>query len=729
MEWKNRGIFFSARVLLLAVLAGCTTAPKNPENPYLGFVYTRSIKGDKNFKQDGIDPALRAYKEQIAAEVLKLRRGKHDVHDRSISKQQEYVKELERPIFIEEDKWKRSIGGNLSKKEKRAVLAYWEANKPLSFDGSECLSDWRSVLLNVRIQLDSDKKKAKKLESEIESLRNQKHFRDALAKVDKLRPYESELADELERGLKKDASDYWIGVRLSEINELRRANIYDGDHEKQVLGLYGKICDDVKAFGSREDFNGVFTSWADLLGENWRRRIVELGEGKKYWEAYGFAMERYRDYVDTLRYARPLRDGLRLKIGKGYLEILDNAVRHYSDLASNAYKLKSQAGKAYVYCCMAKEMYDFTTVAELGYSEETETWYKRISALEENELRPALVSRMARRLVVYDFELDTLGLSKKFRQRCQEKYAPGNNHELGLKIVVDKVALAQLESGALPLDPDDYVVEWSRADFKVKGTVGTPIPKTAYVRTDRIKLVDNPFRKDKSSEFHKLKQVKAQEVDQYSLIESVRGIDLACDMDVYCRHRGQKKALKLERTELGIRKIVGRYGIVTNVTATCSLENVLSKMKYYRPDRPNNTMPRDIVPVNRVIDIPDEDKFKDVLSVSIIQDLENDLGDLIDLYPAELLADSDRDASSGKYLDSLGTVLFYLANLSSTDAAKRASAGKGYEWLNLRDQIADDTEEWCGSGGRWADIKSDEKTILQSLWGECVKVGNEQDGR
>ena len=730
MEWKSKGIFFSVWVLLFVLLVGCTTVPKTPKDPYLGYVYNQSIKGDTNFKQDGVESALKGYKEQIASEVLEKRRKNYKAYDKdkSLDKTKRYIRLLEEPISIEVEQWERAVDDSLSKKEKKALLAYWEANKPLSINGSKSLSDWSIVLLGIRTQYKIDKDKAKGIESKIKSLRKGKYFRDALEQVDELRPYKPMQADALKESLKKDASDYWVSVRMSEIGELRSAKVYDDEHEQQVLALYAKLCDDARVFGNRKDFNGVFTGWVDLLGENWRKRIVKKGESKEYWEAYEFARERYRGYVDTLKYDKSYREGLRLKIGKGYLEILDNAIRNYSDLASNAYKLKSLSGKAYVYCCMAKEMYDFATVANLGYNEKTETWYKRSSELEKNELVTPLGSRVARRLVIYDFELDMLGLSKIFRHSCLEKYASGNNHALGLEVITDKVSLAQLEDGSLPVEPNDYVVKWSRADFKVKGRYGTPIPKTAYVRTDRIKLVDNPFRKDKSSEFYKLKQVKCQEVDQYSLIESVRGIDLSCNMDVSCLHRGLKETLKLTETESIINENANKYRIITNITATCSLENVFSKKEYYSPDQHNNAIPQDDIPSNHVINLPGEDEFKDALTVSIIQDLENELESLIDMYPIDLLADTDRDALS-KYLDSLGTVLFYVANLSSTDAAKRESAGEGYEWLHLRDQIADDTKKWCGEGERWAAIGADEKMIMRSLWEECIKVGTEQDGR
>ncbi len=142
----------------------------------------------------------------------------------------------------------------------------------------------------------------------------------------------------------------------------------------------------------------------------------------------------------------------------------------------------------------------------------------------------------------------------------------------------------------------------------------------------------------------------------------------------------------------------------------------------------NNMIPRDDIPSNSVVTIPNQDWFEERFTGYILADLENELESLIDMYPVELLADADHDGSS-KYLDTLGTILFYVANLSSTEAAKQEMAGKGYEWLYLRNQIADDTKKWCGDGGRWAAAGADEKKILGSLWKECIKVGNEQDDR
>ncbi len=727
MEWKNNGILFSIWVLLFVLLVGCTTVPKPLKDPYLGYVYLSYVKGDANFKQDGVGPALKGYKEQIASKELQRRKNKHNFHDRSLVKSEEYIANLKKPIRIEKDDWKGAIDDSLSKKEKKALLDYWEANGPLSFDGSESLSEWVSMLTSAELQFKTDKRKAEGIESEIMSLRKENRFRDALKKAAQLRPYRPRQDDKLVETLKEEASDYWVDMRMLEIKGLR-SEVHDDAHEQKVLVLYLAICEDESDFGHSKDFNRVFTGWQDLLGENWRRRIVKMGESKAYWEAYGFARERYREYVDAERYDESYRDGLRLKIGKGYFEILDNAIRYYSDLASNAYQVKSLDGAAYIYCCMAKEMYDFITVAKLGYNEKAEIWYKRISELEKNELMTPLNSRIARRLVIHDFDLDGLGLSNQFRQFCLEKYALGNNHAWGLDVVTHKVTLAQLEDGSLPVEPNDYVVVWSNADFKVKGEYGTPRQSIKFVKTARIKLVDNPFRKDKSSDFYKLKQVKAQEVDQYSIIKTVRGIDLVCNMDVSCRHRGLIDELQLPRTKERIENINERFGSVTNITALCFSENVAAKTEYYLSSRDNNKIPKDVIPKDRDIELPDEDKFKELLVLSIIDDLDDGLGGVIDMYPVELLADADHDGSS-KYLDTLGTILFYVANLSSTEAAKRESAGKGYEWLHLRDQIADDTKKWCGEGERWAAIGADEKKILSSLWEECIKLGKDQDGR
>lgn len=728
MTWKNKGI----TGLMMVIMAGCTSAPKSPENPYLGYMYFRSIEGEKSFAKAGGDQKLKGYGEQIAEEVFQQRRNQFgDVYnEKSLKKMEEYVALLEQPITIEEEQWKSAAAG-LTKKENQALSAYWSANQPFSIDGSKILLDWGSALDNARAQLQVDRGIAKGLELDVDRLRDENRFRNALTKAEELRPYKAEAAAQLVEDIKRDAVDYWVTKRLLEIEGLRKAAVYDGAHEKQIQNLYEAICEDVNAFGHREDFNGVFAGWQDLLGENWRLRIETMGDSKQYWEAYELARDRYRDYVDNVDFAKSYREGLNRKLNKGYIRILDNAIRHYSDEASNACKLKNYDGKAFVYCCMAKEMYDFIIVAGWGAyaGDDAETWYKRLSDLEEKELIPALTARVARRLVIQDFDLDILGLSKKFRQSSLEKYAFGNNYAWAMEVVTAKGALKQYEDGDRQAEPQDYLVEWSRADFNVKGKYGTPIPKTEYVKTGRIRLIENPrdMRKDKNSEFYKLKQVKVQEVDQYSLIETVRGIDLSCNMDVFCSHHGSKEMLQLPITEEGIESINEKFSHVTNITATCSLQNVLSMVKYYGPDTYNNAIPQDEPPSNHIVNIPDEDEFKDALSVTIIKDLNNELERLISLYPIELLPDAVNDKSS-RYLDSLGTVLFYVMNLSSTEASRRESAGKGYEWLHLRDQITENMKQWCGPGERWAAAGNSEKAAMMSLWSECVESANELDG-
>ena len=169
MEWKSKGIFFSVWVLLFVLLVGCPTVPKTPKDPYLGYVYNQSIKGDTNFKQDGVESALKGYKEQIASEVLEKRRKNYKAYDKdkSLDKTKRYIRLLEEPISIEVEQWERAVDDSLSKKEKKALLAYWEANKPLSINGSKSLSDWSIVLLGIRTQYKIDKDKAKGTEWKI----------------------------------------------------------------------------------------------------------------------------------------------------------------------------------------------------------------------------------------------------------------------------------------------------------------------------------------------------------------------------------------------------------------------------------------------------------------------------------------------------------------------------------------------------------------------------------
>lgn len=729
MQLKGKGIFFSVWVLLIVLLAGCSTVPKKPGNPYLGYVYLRSLEGDTDYEQEGIESRLKGYTEQIASEEFNRRKNQFlgIQNEKSLDRMKKYVALLEQPIIIEESRWKGEAD-SLGKKEKKALEAYWESNKPFSLDGSKILTEWGSALSNAKVQILVDTRNVNGLESDIARLRKEKRFQEALTKVEGLRPYDSRHADELTRSLKEEAANYWAGRRMQEIVELREVEVYDGLHEQRILGLYSRICDDVSVFGHRESFNGVFAAWQELLGENWRKRIVKMGEDKAYWEAYGFARERYRDYVDAIRFDKAYREGLRLKIGKGYLEILDNAIRYYSDLASNAYKVKGLGGTAYVYCCMAKEMYDFITVANLGYHKGAETWFGRVSALEKGELLPVLESRVARRLVIQDFERDDLGLAKKFRQACKEKYAPGNNHAYGLEVITDKVALAQSASGTLPVAPSDYVVEWSRAEFEVKRRQGEGTPEVKFVKTDRIKVIDNPFRKDKSSPFYKMKQVKAQEVDQYTLINTDKRVDILCNMDVSCLHRGNKEMLKMQKTDRLVKETQARLGKVTSVTSTCSLPNVLSKMEYYPAEQNNDAIPLDVVPTNQIVSIPEEDWFEDYFSKTIVEDLDAELEGVIDMYPIELLTDASPDAQA-EYLDALGAVLFYVVNLSSAEAAMQESAGRGYQWLHLRDKVAENTKEWSRVGGRWKAAKEEDKRLLRSLWEECINRSKEQDGR
>ncbi|MDF7823021.1 hypothetical protein P4B35_03280 [Pontiellaceae bacterium B12227] len=731
MKWKSKDFFLSVSVLVLVVLlAGCGSlkVPEPQNDPYLGYVLTRSLQDNAKFKREAVTSQMQGYMEQIAEQEFQRRnkqfRGIQT--EKSLKKMEEYVELLSKPVFIEMNQWKGAADRSMGKKERRALEAFWNENKPFSFSGSEALDEWGNELATVKSQLEIDKRKANEMEMDIVRLRREKRFRNAMVKVDELRPYKSAYATELMAETKREAADHWIKQRLMEIAGLQRVEIYDSAHEQQVLDLYDGICDDVDSFGHRDDFNSVFAGWQDLLGENWRRRIVEMGDQKQYWAAYNLAWDRFHTYVDTKRYAKSYRDGLNQALNRGYIRILDNAIRHYSTLASNASKLKNLNGKAFVYSCMAKEMYDFIIVAGWGAyaGDDAETWYKRLSDLETKVLLPTLDERVARRVVIQHFDLDVLGLSERFRQACLDKYVPGNNHAWGLDIVTDKVTLVRFEEGELIPESDDYLIQWNRAEFEVNRTYGNPKTKSASIKTDRIRLIENEDRKNKSSKFYKLKQIWEQEVDLYSLTEQVNGADVLCKMDVLCRHQDADNMFKLKVTNEMSEQVNRRLNSVTMVDATLFLED--AKKEYYSSEQDKDTIPRDDVPQDSGVPIPTEDSLEKQFSDFILKDLDGELEQLIDMYPVELLTGS-KQKESDEYLDTLGTVLFYIAKISSADAAGQEAAGK-YEWLHLKDQIAENAKAWCGPTGRWYIAGNDEKNILRSLWKECVNVGNEQDG-
>ena len=732
MDWKKMGVFFSAGVLLLlAVLTGCTSAPRQPENPYLGYIYYRAIKDNPDFKQDGVSSQLGKYEQKIATLEFQKRQNQFGgiQKETSLEKIGAYIKALEQPIVIEKAQWQGAADQGLKKKEKKAVEAYWAAKQPISFSGNKVLTQWGDTLDNVRAQRGADARKAADAEKVIEDLRHENRYRQALAKVEVLRPYKPAEARALVEDLKKEASAYWAGQREAELDGLKAARPYDGAHEQRVMALFDKVNEDVNAFGHREAFNRVYNEWMALLGENWRTRIVQMGADKEYWEAYGFVWKRYHEYVDAERYDDDYRKGLKLAINKGYLEILDNAIRYYADVASKDAFNKGH-GKAYVYCCMAKEMYDFATVAGTDYAgDDAEMWYKRITDLEKDELVPALDARVARRLVVHDFERgmpDTLGLPNKLRESCVKKYVPGNNQAWGLEVVTNKVTLAQLENGSLPVQPDDYVVKWNRADFKIKAMRGHT--KQTYINVhNRFTLVDNPdkFRKDKTSKFYKLKQIKAQVVDQYSILETPIEVDLSCEVEAFCRHREAEERLETPLTDKLVEKTIDVYKGATDVEVTCAYPNFPPGTKYFRPDQPENTIPQVDAPQSNRVDLLEEDWFEKTVPMAITEDLVNGLDSMVKMYPVELLADAALD-EPGEYLNTLGTVLYYVAKLSEKEAATKESAGFGYKWLHLRDQIDHNMKKWCGIGGRWGDYSGETK-VLKSLWEECISASKVQD--
>jgi len=732
MDLKKKGFFFSVCVLLLlVVLAGCTSAPKQPGNPYLGYVYYRAIEGDTNFKQDEVGSQLRKYELEIASLEFKKRQNQFRgiQKERSLEKTKAYIKALERPIVIEKAKWQGALDRSLKKKGKKAAEAYWAANHPISFSGSKALAEWRDALDNVRAQRGADARKAAEAEKEIEDLRRENRYRQALAKVELLRPYKPTEAGALVESVKKEASAYWVEQREAELDGLEAARPYDSAHEQRVMAWFAKVNEDVNAFGHREAFNGVYNGWMALLGENWRTRIVQLGAEKEYWEAYGFVWDRYHEYVDTVRFADTYRKGLKLAINKGYLEILDNAVRYYADMASkNAFK--KGHGKAYVYCCMAKQMYDFVTVAGIDYAgEEAEKQYQRITDLVNGELVPALDARVARRLAILDFGLDAEGMASSLREECLERFnTPGNDLAWGLEVVVDKVALAQIEKGDLPIEPEDIVVECANADdIEVKVTQEPPSQRTAFVKTDKVKMVDNPdeFRKDKTSKFYKDKKRWAQEVSLYSLIDTKLSLDLSCDIQVSCRHRRVQETLGLPVTEAAVEQYNTIYGSGTNTDSRLLLPNVSEEMKYYTEDTPRNAILPDKIPHPVKFSLPEEDRVKAALVATIVTDLADELQSLIVRYPVELLEDAALE-DPGDYLNTLGTVLYYVAKLSEEEAAKRDSAGFNYEWLHLRDQIDFNMKTWCEFGDRWGDYSGEAK-VLKSLWEECIIASKVQD--
>ena len=717
-------IYFGCGIMLISLFGCMTKIPPKQENPYFGYVHCKSIENDKKVNSSKIAAQIERYKKEIAKSELNLRRASRpSKSDEKVESWKRYSKKLKAPIRIFEQQWKGSANG-LKKKKMATLVEYWGRNKRrLEFRGNEVLKSWSDELIDAEmLHARKYEARAKLLRNQINNFKQLLNYEKAIGLLGELENYEN--IGSYEDKLRDEAAKYWITTIE---NGRQEAEDFSSDLQEDTLtDLYGKTKKYEKLCARRpRDFREVRQNTVDDLGNNWRRQIEDLGEKKQYWGAYQFALKRVNTFRNNENYGEGYWLILRNSIDSGYNTILPVAINHFADKAGE--KLGQDLyGAAFIYCCMAIEMYDFCRFSDFDAESEAQGWNDNVTSLSD-VLEREIKDQLSRRLIIYDFEYDKLRIASKVRDICMGKYKEGNTFAWGLDVLKD-IELATDKSLSPLVSSKDYVVTWSRADYRVKELRDRKLGSEIFKRkTDRIALIDNPNRKKKASPWYKYKQVKAQAVDWYQKEELERRNTVSFDVLVSCRHNDVN--IKLFKRSGDLQSLINEKCIIKVREYGPEMRN--QGVLYHAPDKADRQIKIDPTPPSRTPEPPSEKEIENQIKGAIPKLLDKELEVLIARYPVDLLAESlakldSMSISSDEHSNTMGEVLLYVSKLSEISAAKRPEADRGYIWLHRRNQINENLKLWCDT--RWSQNDKVVLRELSDLWSKCIMIDSELDG-
>ncbi|MBN2703530.1 MAG: hypothetical protein JXR23_04890 [Pontiellaceae bacterium] len=650
------------------------------------------------FSPEAFEAEEQYYREQIARREFELLRREAPPSDnKKISDWSEYCDKLEKKISFSEPNW-NVAASDLKPKEIAELKSNWPAiRETLGFDGSQYCPDWNSEIKAAAKKVSQYSSAAKTEQSEIDRYVRNQDYLSALKIEADLKSYQ-----DVDESLSDAARTFWRNHINAELAAAESAAF--AEHEKVLLDLNEYVLEREAFFGNDPMLNAARKNIIDAIAESWQEQIIAYGKSGQFREVYKFALQRLNDYSES----EALADGwdyLKESIGVAFDDdrVLTAALKYYSNEAST--EMDIYPGLSYVYVCLAKEMLDFRIhlgIDNVRLNSEGTTWVKRVDDLKD-AVEAAVEKRQARNLVVIeaDASVDLPDIDIKLRTELEGKYDAYNTNAWALTVLTDARDFTETNAR-------DYVVNFKTVQLELDKKDRDSESKVSQ-RTSDYSTVENPFRKDKASEFYGEKEVIEQVVRNFLKSEKVMWYEYGkANVEIQLLRSGAVQPLMK-----GVSFENATLNRVTNVHYTFTHDT----KAYYKigetPAVDDNFVPNDV-------ELRSKKESYSVIESAFSKLIAEELRIIVTKYPAEVCRDALAKrvtGSSKSYYNELGMILLYLVSMCESNALKNNEMD--YEWYHLRDTVKTSADVWCER--RWAEFDDKTKDLLKNLWEECTQ--------
>ena len=697
-------------VAIAFLLTSCVTNIREQADPYFGYVYINSMR-------DKMDPTefsrlQEIYRRQIAQnEYDALKKVGPSKDSKFIADWKLYYEKLDENIKISEPDWDVA-GYEMKPKELSQLRNRWVSlQDELSFRGSDYCEEWKIELSRVSNQKLQYSGEAQKLVSGISSCIEEGNYLKAVEHAAELEQYMV-----VDSKIREKARKFWRKKIEEGLNAAEKVKNLSAQ-EELLLSFNHYILEREKYFDGDDALARCSDDVVESIGLNWCEQIRGYGKSGKYRKAYKFVLDRFNQYSEETSELGPHWSRLRGVIGNAYdgNDVLIAAIRHYGDAGST--ELGQNPGLAYIYLCAAEEMLDLRVrlgIDDVRLSAEGAEWVEKIfgSGSLKKKVVEEIERQMSRKLIVLDAEpgCDLPEIDKKLRESLEDVFGSGNSNAWAL--VVSQEPLRDL----IKTNSQDYVVRFKNIQLELNYRYKD---ETSEVRR-RLGLgdnaiIENPFKKDKSSPYRGEKTIIEQVVQYYIKSEKVEWYtyekaDIA--VALFCGSTEQPLINGTSATLKGQRACKDYKSVQYTPTRTEKCYYHINESAVVDEHGFDNTASA-LLSKSEVYENFCNDVVHSVLAVKLI--------DMISQYPAICCRDALADKKSGggevPYYNELGKVLLYAVRLSGNEA--ELTNPEGYEWYHLRDAVQNNSAVWCES--RWAEFNAETKDVLSNLWGTCAQ--------
>lgn len=718
-----------AVIILFFWLTACVAKPPpKHDNFYLGYVYCKAVetydkKADRQTLQT-LRQQGKEYEQSIASAELKKRMAKKpEAAVQQLDSWSNYVEELKCPVIITE---RQCLTGSQAVKEKESgwIREYWQGNRDgLVLDGKAVSGEWGRELKDAELYLGSLKAGQGQAMQRLNDCLQKKEYDTALDLLPELQSYGDISA--FKDGVREKAVSYWVGSVKDELEKAKTLALTP--REDLLASLFVKIGQYTQKSGRADRFSQVLQETAEALGATWQKQIISLGEERQYWKAHELLLKK----VQLLNLYTPYGDSLLQSMGIGYNQILSGAMQYYADLA-NSRLSEDLYGCAYIFSCMAAQMYDAcdlprilspAVTRDINRSAEAQQWRKNHADLVA-DIEKSIQRLLSRRLIIHDFESDSRQMAGKIRKECLRRYGrPGNDLAWALSVTEGDPGTAE-KAQASGLDEQDFSISGVVSHYAVEQVMDkTTTQGVLQVGSEIINKIPNPNYDIEGLPFSDSRTVWSQQVLLYPWRKIERRKKVSVDIQATCDRAGGKSlelySLKKEFRDNELKSTIHTEDIVyDNLQLLPQLKLDLDRSKLPVQSRPANTQ----TPLSDDIQIYNE------VDGIVISNFLAALDNLVVQYPIELLAGGGQggirpDETPDGKCNRLGIVLMYCNKLSEGGLETNYLSGKEFQWIHRQSQITLNIDKW--SSERWPKPSN---SILKgpdgisNLWKKCYSA-------